>query len=159
MVSRGIRAASVVVLLASMLIGGLARPAAAKPDGPSTAAVDRSCPSQYFCVWYWPGFETPKWRDIDDDADWSNGMGAVSHPGLTIANNDMSWANNGVPCAGCDHVRVYDSTSYTGALTLCVHRGQWLSTFDSSVTRNAANRGGSHRWGGECGSGEPHIPF
>lgn len=157
MLSKGFRALAAALLMASALAVGLAQPASAKPTGPTTLAVDPSCPSGYFCVWFLEGYGTPKWQDIDNDSDWSNGMGPITDG--TIADDDRSWANNGVPCAGCDHVRVYDGPNQSGGLTLCVHRGQWLDMNSGTPPWIAADRGQSHRWGGECLAGEPHIPF
>ncbi|MFG1603220.1 hypothetical protein [Actinoplanes sp. NPDC049265] len=117
---------------------------------------DPNCGYTHFCVWYLSGYMTPKWETAGNDDNWGDGI--ADNP-QEVEDDDMSWANNGSPCGGCDHVRVYNGRSRTGGVTLCVHRGQWLEEPSGQVTVNAANRGASHRWGGECGSGEPHIPF
>ncbi|WP_404952715.1 hypothetical protein [Streptomyces sp. 147326] len=48
-------------------------------------------------------------------------------------------------CAGCDHVRTYDGYNYSGQIA-CLHFGDegWYPN------ANPADRGSSHRWGGEC---------
>jgi hypothetical protein len=121
---------------------------------PGRASADASCASGYFCVWYSNGWQGQKWSWYGNDSDWSNN----DKGGYDINDRDLSWANNGVYCNGCDHVRVYAEPGHT-IQTLCIHRGQWLDFNSGQVTLNAANEGSSHRWGGECVGGDKHIPF
>ena len=157
--SRVNRILSVAIVAAVMLVVGTGTAQAKpKPANPGIGIQSSACASGNFCVWYWGGFAEPPadWHWAGNDGDWSNN----DHEGYDISYNDMSWANNGTACGGCDHVRIYSSTTQNSStLTLCIHRGQWLSWDSGAVTYYAANSGRSHRWGGECGSSEPHIPF
>jgi hypothetical protein len=143
-----IRRSRIAAAVSAVLVGCAV---AVAPAAPAAAAT---CASQYFCVWYFTGFNGLKWSWIGNDRDWSNNY----NDGVAANNNDASWANNGVYCYGCDHVRVYDKVDYK-VLTLCVHRGQWIDNEDGPVPAQASVHGSSHKWGGECGAGDPHIPY
>ncbi|GLY97572.1 peptidase inhibitor family I36 protein [Actinoplanes sp. NBRC 103695] len=119
------------------------------------AAADATCPAQNFCAWALGRHEGTRWQTPGNDINWHDGLGGMA--GDRIADDDVSWANNGSPCSGCDHVRVYRNVGYD-AITLCIHRGQWVTIGQGGAAQNAGNLGSSHRWGGECGAGEPQIP-
>lgn len=112
----------------------------------------RSCQSGEFCVWYYSDYEDIEIYDSGDNGNWPD----------RIANDDMSWKNEGVSDPGVDHVRVYSSDYATGEVTLCVHTGASGTAYsgdadDQDDLQAAANRGNGHYWGGECGSSEPQV--
>ncbi|WP_422773320.1 peptidase inhibitor family I36 protein [Plantactinospora sp. WMMC1484] len=80
-------------------------------------------------------------RDGNGSVCWSTGNAPSSSCGYRA-----SYFNNGVPCAGCDHVYVYEAANYRGILLACLHYGwaEGRGNFPYSVPV------GSYRWGGEC---------
>ena len=98
--------------------------AAAEPAGPA------GCPSGYFCVWSEPNFSGRVWmfRQPVNDANYAdNGITQVG-----------SVFNNGITCAGCEDVLVYERPNYTGRST-CVRRG-------TAVNPPIGGQVSSHRW-------------
>ncbi|MDX3534513.1 peptidase inhibitor family I36 protein [Streptomyces sp. MB09-01] len=108
---------------------------------PATAGTG-ACASGNFCAWYLTNYDGPSASWSGNDANWSDNY--LSN-GANIDNDDRSWRNNGTSCAGCDHVRIYDGYNYSGQIA-CLHFGDegWYPN------ANPADRGSSHRWGGEC---------
>ncbi|WP_165547061.1 peptidase inhibitor family I36 protein [Kribbella sindirgiensis] len=133
-----------VLLTGAALITGTTE-AQAAPDG---------CAPGQFCAWYYSDYSGPSVKSYGD-ALWPGAGG----PRLDnkIGNDDASWFNNGGYCQGCDHVRVFNATSSGQKVTLCVHRGHWGYSNTNSATRAAMAKGDLHRWGPECGSGEPQL--
>ncbi|GIG89434.1 peptidase inhibitor family I36 protein [Plantactinospora endophytica] len=72
---------------------------------------------------------------------WSSGNVPSSSCGYRA-----SYFNNGVPCTGCDHVRVYEATNYRGLELACVHYG-WAEGRGNFYISLPVS---SFRWGGEC---------
>ncbi|WP_327638057.1 peptidase inhibitor family I36 protein [Kribbella sp. NBC_00482] len=133
-----------VLLTGATLIAG-ATEAQAEPGG---------CKPGQFCAWYYSDYSGPAVKEYGD-ATWP-GAGGLTGDGK-IGNDDTAWFNNGTPCAGCDHVRVYNVGSTSGKVTLCVHLGHWGKYNKTIDTHQAYNKGDMHRWGPECRSGEPQL--
>ncbi|MEU0175258.1 peptidase inhibitor family I36 protein [Streptomyces massasporeus] len=80
----------------------------------------------------------------------ADGTGAWCGSEVSIANSGCgarrSFFNNGYASPGQDHVRVYNSANYTGAMHGCLHYGwaEGRGNFAGAVNI------GSYRWGGEC---------
>ncbi|MCB5165844.1 peptidase inhibitor family I36 protein [Streptomyces bambusae] len=131
----------------SKVIGLLFALAALVGLGLTTAAPASAgtgaCGSGNFCAWYLTNYEGPSASWAGNDANWSDNW--LSN-GQNIDNDDRSWRNNGTACGGCDHVRIYDGSNYTGGQIACLHFGDegWYPV------ANPMDRGSSHRWGGEC---------
>lgn len=100
-----------------------------------------SCPYGYFCVWYGAWHTGPGYAWSGNDADWRNNYFSN---GQSVNNNAASWWNNGSPCPGCDHVKVYDGVNYSGLLVCYIPQG------GSGYNPPAANRGSSHSWAARC---------
>jgi hypothetical protein len=92
--------------------------------------------------------------------------GAAS--GQSCANRDVLWQNLGTPCSGCDYIRIYWGSNYTGAWAcetpywywsiaglwgfaannppITFSWGSGLSGYGQTVWNNAA----SMKWAGTC---------
>jgi hypothetical protein len=115
--------------------------AASVTTAPGTLGV-YNCDPGDFCAYWLEDFQPPLYSWAGSDSDWTNNY--LSN-GVAINNQDLSWWNRGNPCAGCDAVRVFDGKNFAAPRTICLTRGQIVS---SSPT--AGNRGSSHSWYGSC---------
>jgi hypothetical protein len=118
-------------------------------DAPTVATVTEvvplaahSCDSGDFCAYHLSNFGGGVYAWPGSDSNWSNNYLAN---GASIDNDDMSWWNRGTSCAGCDAVRVFANAGYATPRTICLTRGQAISSNSA-----AANRGSSHSWYGSC---------
>ncbi|GAB3963066.1 peptidase inhibitor family I36 protein [Plantactinospora veratri] len=80
-------------------------------------------------------------RDGNGGVCWSTGNVPSSSCGYRA-----SYFNNGVPCLGCDHVRVYEGANYTGMELACLHYGWTEGRGNFYISLPVS----SFRWGGEC---------
>jgi hypothetical protein len=138
-------------LAIAMVTPGVAAAADKDPaDRPTVAAVTEgvaplgihTCDPGDFCAYYLSNFAGGLYAWPGSDNNWTNNILAN---GASIDNDDMSWWNRGTACAGCDAVRVFDGIGYAAPRTICLTRGQSVSSNPS-----AANRGSSHSWYGSC---------
>jgi hypothetical protein len=101
-----------------------------------------NCDAGDFCAYEHGSFGGGLYAWAGSDSDWSNNF---LNTGPSINNNDQSWWNRGNPCAGCDAVRVFDGKNFAAPRTICLTRGQTVSSLPA-----AAKRGSSHSWYGSC---------
>lgn len=122
----------------TLLVGGAGTALAAPP----------SCRSGYVCIFENLNYAGGRADFVGSDNNWTDNRFSNGTP---INDRDSSWYNNGTPCAGCDHVRIYLGTGFR-TVTLCLHYGPGSEV---GYRAGANDKGSSHQWGGECRAGEP----